>query len=53
VLALLPAMATDADKVLAGKAGEPLQAAILAATRLAERGVAWKARGLERKADGR
>jgi hypothetical protein len=53
VLALLPAMAADADKVLAGQAAAPLHAAILEATKLAERGVAWKARGSERKADGR
>jgi hypothetical protein len=53
VLTLLPAMAVDADKVLAGQAGAPLHAAILEATKLAERGVAWKARGSERKADGR
>jgi hypothetical protein len=52
VSALLPAMSADADKVLAGKAGDPLQAAVREATKLAERGVAWKARGLERKADG-
>jgi hypothetical protein len=51
--ALLPAMSADADKVLPGKAGEPLQAAIREAAKLAERGVAWKARGLERNADGR
>jgi hypothetical protein len=53
VSGLLPAMSADADKLLAGKAGEPLQAAIREATKLAERGVAWKARGLDRNADGR
>jgi hypothetical protein len=39
VSALLPAMSADADKVLAGKAGEPPQAAIREASKLAER--AW------------
>jgi hypothetical protein len=53
VVAKLPAISADADKVLTAKGGEPLRGAILEATRLAERGVAWKARGLDRKADGR
>jgi hypothetical protein len=46
VQAALPAMSADADKVLRAKAAAAVKEAIREATKFADRGVAWKSKGL-------
>ena len=51
--AALPAMSADAAKLLTGKAADSMKAAIAEAEKWADRGIAWKARGLVREASNR
>jgi hypothetical protein len=51
--AALPAMSADAAKLLSGKAAESMKTVIAEAAKWADRGIAWKARGLVREAAAR